>query len=38
MDEIKASMKQQDIVPKDYTTLGMQLKYFAGTVEIVFGK
>lgn len=37
MEEIKASMKQEVIVPKDYTLMGTQLQYFVGAVEIFFG-
>lgn len=37
MEEVKASLKQEVIVPKDYTTLGMQLQYFVGAIEIFFG-
>jgi hypothetical protein len=38
MDEVKASMKQEVIIPKDYTYLGMQLQYFVGALEIYFNK
>jgi hypothetical protein len=37
LDEIKASMKQEVIVPKDYNSMGTQLQYFVGAVEIFFG-
>ncbi len=37
LDEVKASLKQEVVVPKDFTTLGMQLQYFVGAVEILFG-
>lgn len=30
-------MKQEVIVPKDYTSLGVQLQYFVGAIEIFFG-
>ncbi len=36
MGESKASMKQEVIIPHNYTALGMQLQYFVGTVEICF--
>ncbi len=37
IDEIKASLKQEVIVPKDFNELGTQLQYFVGAVEIFFG-
>jgi hypothetical protein len=37
MDEIKASMKQEVIVPKDYEKMVIQFQYFVGAVEIFFG-
>ncbi len=36
-EEIKSSLMQDVIVPKDYTLLGVQMQYFVGTVEIFFG-
>jgi hypothetical protein len=35
--EIKSSLMQDVIIPKDYTLLGVQLQYFVGAVEIFFG-
>jgi hypothetical protein len=35
--DIKSSLMQDAIVPKDYTLLGAQLQYFVGAVEIFFG-
>jgi hypothetical protein len=35
--EIKSSLMQDVIIPKDYTSLGVQLQYFVGAVEIFFG-
>ena len=37
LDEIKASMKQEVIVPKEYATMVIQFQYFVGAVEIFFG-
>jgi hypothetical protein len=36
-EEIKSSLMQDVIVPKDYNLLGVQLQYFLGAVEIFFG-
>lgn len=36
-EEIKSSLKQEVIVPKDFTSLGVQLQYFVGAIEIFFG-
>ncbi len=37
VDEIKASLKQEVIVPRDFNELGTQLQYYVGAVEIFFG-
>jgi hypothetical protein len=37
VDEIKASMRQEVIVPEGYNELGTQLQYFVGAMEIFFG-
>jgi hypothetical protein len=36
-EEIKSSLMQVVIVPKDFTSLGVQLQYFVGAVVIFFG-
>lgn len=37
LEEIKASLKQEVVVPKDFTELGTQLQLFVGAVGIFFG-
>lgn len=36
IDKIKASLKQEVIIPKDYSSLGTQLQYFVDAVKIFF--